>query len=135
MATVTLAANTARKESSLGSTIALHLLPGVLGTIVYIFLAPSFMSAGFPALGTLMLCLLFVTITFELGFLLYQGSKVNGRISLQGVVLNRERIPVWQFFVLVPVLLVWAVLVLSLTGAFDRALAVCRREEQKTTSL
>jgi uncharacterized protein len=122
MTTASLAVNTQIKEHSLAPTIALHLLPGALGTAVYVVLAPPLMAAGLPALGTLMLSLLLVTITFEIGCLVYEGLRANGRVSVQGVVLNRERIPVWQFVLLVPALLTWAVVVLSLTGAFDRAL-------------
>ncbi len=62
-------------------------------------------AAGYPTLMALLLCILFILIPIELGILYYQGRKRNGRLSLEGVVLNRERLPVWTFLWMVPALL------------------------------
>jgi hypothetical protein len=41
-----------------------------------------------------------VLVPFELGYLLHEGRRRNGRLSLEGVVLYREPIPFWQFILL-----------------------------------
>jgi hypothetical protein len=89
-------------------SIAFHLIPGALLTAVYFAIAPAVMKAGYPSLMALLLCILVILLPVELGILLYEGRKLNGRWSLQGVVLNREPIPLWQYLVFVPPLLVWA---------------------------
>ncbi len=94
-------------------SIVLHLIPGALITAVYFAIAPAVTAAGYPALMALLLCILFILIPVELGILYYQGRKRNGRFSLEGVVLNRERLSVWTFLWMVPVLLLW------LGGAFS----------------
>jgi uncharacterized protein len=73
-------------------TIALHLVPGTLITAFYFLTAPLVIHAGYPALMSLLLAILFILIPFELGFLLYQGYQQNGRLSLKNVVLYREPI-------------------------------------------
>jgi membrane protease YdiL (CAAX protease family) len=54
---------------------------------------------------------LLVLTPFQLGFLLYQGQKLNGRPSLRGVVLFRERMPAWQYLVLSLLIFAWLALV------------------------
>ncbi len=68
---------------------------------------------------SLLLAILFILIPFELGFLLYQGYQQNGRLSLKNVVLYREPMPVWQYFVLVPLLLGWCVAAFLLLSPLD----------------
>jgi uncharacterized protein len=95
------------KPHSIGKTLVLHLLPGALITL-FIFLAlPVVMRWGFPAPFALALAILLVLIPFELGVLFYEGRKRNGRFSLEGIVLNREPIPLRQFFFIVPPLFLW----------------------------
>ena len=55
-----------------------------------------------------MLGILLVLIPFELGILFYEGEKRNNRFSLAGVVVYRERIPLGQYFLWVPILIVWS---------------------------
>jgi hypothetical protein len=89
-------------------TLGLHLIPGALITAFYFSTAPLVINAGYPALMALLIAIPVILIPFELGYLLYQGKKQNGRLSLKGVVLYRESLPVWQYFVFVPLLLVWS---------------------------
>lgn len=56
----------------------------------------------------LMLEILFILIPFQLGYLLYQGWKRNGKLSLKGIVLYREPIPRRLYFILVPLLIAWS---------------------------
>ena len=97
------------QQHSIVQSTGLHLLPGVLILAFYIITAPLVRKLGFPSLFALSLAALVVLIPFEFGYLLYQGKKRNGRLSLKGIVLYRERIPVWQYIILVPILLLWSV--------------------------
>jgi CAAX protease family protein len=111
--------NQTAQTHSAWTSIALHLIPGALLTAVYYVIAPAFMMAGYPAMLPLLVCILVILIPIELGILFYQGRKLNGRWSLQGVVLNRERIPLWQYFVFVPLLLAWGAAVFLLFTRVD----------------
>lgn len=104
------------EQHSIGKSIALHLLPGVLGGAVYFLVAQPVQNLGYPTFLAIILVIMTVVIPFEIGLLLYEGRKRNGKLSLKGIVLYRERIPVWQYFVLVP-------LILILTGALFMILA------------
>ena len=64
-----------------------------------------------------------ILIPFELGFLLYQGKKRNGRYSLEGVVLFRERTPIWPMIALIVALFLWSGPVFSLLPTLDAFLA------------
>jgi hypothetical protein len=88
-------------------TLALHLIPGVLLAAFYFAVGPWVVQAGYPGLIALWLGILLVMIPFELGTLLFEGRRLNGRLSFDGAVLNREPMPLWQYFILVPVLLAW----------------------------
>jgi hypothetical protein len=104
---------------TISQTIALHLVPGALITAFYFLTAPLVIHAGDPALMSLLLAILFILIPFELGFLLYQGYQQNGRLPLKNIVLYREPMPVWQYFVLVPLLLGWCVAAFVLLSPLD----------------
>lgn len=110
------------EQHSLKQTTALHLLPGVLILAVYLIATPIVMGFGFPALFALMLAVLFAALPSQLGHLLSQGKKRNGRLSLQGIVLYREPIPVWQYFVIVPALIIWSFVCLFLLTPLDTLL-------------
>lgn len=62
-------------EHSLLKSATLHLLPGVLGGICYIALVPLVLSNGFPNVMALILAGIFVSIPFELGFLIFQKEQ------------------------------------------------------------
>jgi membrane protease YdiL (CAAX protease family) len=91
---------------SLSQSVLLHLLPGFLIGGCYFALFPILRQWGYPSMMALMCAMVVVLVPVELGYLLYEGRKKNGRFSLQGVVLYRTPIPIWQYFLWVPVLLV-----------------------------
>lgn len=95
-------------QQSLRQSIILHLLPGALTTILFIIAAPTLNSLGYPSNFAFLLVGLFVLVPFELGFLFYQGKKRNGALSLNGIVLYREPMPVWQHVFLSAILLLYA---------------------------
>ena len=90
------------EQHSLGRTIILHLLPGVLLLAWFVVAGPLAENLGAPAFLAIIAGIGVVIIPFELGTLLYLGWQRNGRLSLEGVVLYREPIPLWQYALLVP---------------------------------
>src|SRR4030043_1997483 len=93
---------------SIWQSIILHLFPGVLLLVFFVMAVPFVDRLGLPLRFAAMLGLFLVLIPFELGVLFYEGKKRNGRFSLRGVVVYRERIPRWQYFLWVPLLVVWS---------------------------
>jgi membrane protease YdiL (CAAX protease family) len=107
------------EQHSFGKSLLLHLLPGLLIGGVYFALRSPLAHMGFPSLMALLSAILLILLPFELGLLLREGRKKNGRISLQGVVLYQKPIPTWQYFVWVPVLFVLLGLVFTLMKPVD----------------
>ncbi len=119
--------NTSPRDSESSQTpllpsIALHLLPGALATVFYILMAPVVTQMGFPPLLAIYIAILII-VAFELGYLLYQGKRKYGKLSLKGIVQYRESISVWQYVLFVPLLLVWAIIVTGLFSPIDNFLA------------
>lgn len=110
------------QSHTIWQTLGLHLLPGALITVFYFLTAPVVMNAGYPALMALLLAILVILIPFELGYLLYEGLKQNGRLSLAGVVLYQEPMPLWQYFILVPLLLGWSFAAFAILAPLDEYL-------------
>jgi membrane protease YdiL (CAAX protease family) len=100
-------------------SIVLHLLPGVLLLIFFVMTIPVMEKLGLPPRFSSLLGILFILIPFELGVLFYEGKKRNGKFSLEGIVIYRERIPIWQYFLWVPLLLVWSIIVFILLSPLE----------------
>jgi len=96
------------EQYSLTISIILHLLPGILILVFFLVLTPLLTGQGFPTLFCLLLAVAVVLIPFELGYILYQAKRKNRTFSLNGIVLYRRRLPVWQYIVLIPPFLAWA---------------------------
>lgn len=79
-------------------SVILHLLPGVMVGAFYFLAVQPVRALGFPSYMALLLAIPVVILPVQFGYLLYQGKKRNGRFSLRGVVLYRERIPTQQYF-------------------------------------
>jgi membrane protease YdiL (CAAX protease family) len=106
---------------SVWQSIILHLLPGVLLLVFFVMAVPFVEHLGLPLRFATILGIFLILIPFELGVLFYEGKKRNGRFSLRGVIVYRERIPLWQYFIWVPLLIVWSsiwALLLSPFGDF-----------------
>jgi membrane protease YdiL (CAAX protease family) len=100
-------------------SITLHLLPGALGTLAFVWLAPPLVGRGLPSLLAMLAAALFVIVPVELGILLYAGYKRNQQLRLDGIVLYREPVPWWQYVAIVLPLLFWAFVVTGLMQPFD----------------
>jgi len=111
------------KQHSISKSIVLHLLPGAVGTIVYILITPFLIKSGYPSLLGILVAAAVVILPIELGYLSYEARKVNGSFSLKGVVLYREALPKWQYMVIPLGLLIWGVLVTGLTPPLDNLIA------------
>lgn len=109
-------------QHSLATTIAFHLFPGVVILVAYMLITPFLRKLGLPSMMSLWLVCLLVLVPLELGILYWQGKKRNGKFSLEGIVLNREKTPAWQFALWVFIALTSAVLCFALFGAMDGVL-------------
>jgi len=87
-------------QQSLLKSFMLHILPGALVTISFVSLKSISDSIGYPPLLAFLLAILLVDIPVLLGIMFFEGKKQNGKLSLIGVVLYREKIP-WGMFTLI----------------------------------
>ena len=114
--------DSAVEQHPAGRSLLLHLGPGILIGLCYFALAPVFRRWGLPSIAALMSAVALILAPFELGYLLYEGRKRNGRCSLRGVVLYRTPIPTWQYFVWVPGLFVIVGIIFTVMKPVDAAL-------------
>ena len=103
-------------------SILLHLAPGILAGACYFALIPFLRSLGYPSIMALMCAGVLIILPVELGWLFYVGKKNNGRLSVQGVVLYRNPIPSWQYFLFVPALFVLLGVIFTLMKPVDTVL-------------
>ena len=101
------------EQHTIGQSLVLHLLPGILIGVFYFAIAKPIRNLGYPSLAALILAGIIVLIPFELGFLFYQGKKA-GTNSLEGIVLNRQRIPIRQYLVWVPIIVILSGLIFTI---------------------
>jgi membrane protease YdiL (CAAX protease family) len=94
--------NAAKKNNqhSLPKSMLLHILPGILTTLALVAFKPLVDLTGFPPLLAFLIVVLLIDIPTMLGVMLNEGKKLNGRFSLKGVVLYREKVN-WKTFALV----------------------------------
>lgn len=100
------------EQHPLSLSILLHLLPGILIMGGFFLLAPLFARWGLPALWALGSADMLLFLPFVFALLYYQGYQRNDRLSLDGVVLYRQPIPLWQYLVLVPIVFLSSALIL-----------------------
>jgi membrane protease YdiL (CAAX protease family) len=81
-------------------SLLLHVTPGVLVTLAFLVFKPLIDSSGYPPLLAFLLAVVLIDIPFMLGVMLNEGKKLNGRFSLDGAVLYREKVS-WKTFALV----------------------------------
>jgi membrane protease YdiL (CAAX protease family) len=95
------------EQHSLPKTIVMHLAPGAIFTLAYALLAQPLQRLGFNNLLTFNLLALLLLVPLELGILFVVGKHKSGRFTLQGVVLNRQHLPLGQLLGLALVTLVY----------------------------
>jgi membrane protease YdiL (CAAX protease family) len=106
-------------QHSFGQSVLMHLLPGFLIGGCYLVLRPILSQWGYPSILALMGSIFLMLLPIELGWLMYEGKKRNGRFSLQGVVSYRVPIPIWQYLIWVPGLFVLLGLIFTLMKPVD----------------
>lgn len=109
-------------QHTIPQTVLLHLLPGALITAAFIWLGPLLKQNHLPPILALVIPILLVLVPFELGLIFYLGYRRNGRLSLEGIVLNREPLPQKDYYLIVPVILSWAILMFMSLGGLDQAI-------------
>jgi membrane protease YdiL (CAAX protease family) len=85
---------------SLFKSFLLHVLPGALTTAAFLAFKPLLDGSGYPPLLAFLLAVLLVDLPILLGVMLVEGKRLNGRFSLEGVILYREKVH-WKTFALV----------------------------------
>lgn len=100
---------TRKEQLSVASMIILHLLPGGLTMLLMLLVSLLLQRVGiYPGIPVLCVFVAPVLILMQLGFLYYQGKQLNGRYSLQGIVLYRDNlIPWWKIAALSLSILAW----------------------------
>ena len=111
------------KEHSILESIGLHLMPGIAGTVAYIILAPVLINKDYPSILGILIAALVVILPIELGILFAAAKKKSGTFSIGEVLLYRQPIPKWQYFVIPFGLVIWGFLVTGFTPILDSAIA------------
>lgn len=106
------------EQHSLLKSIILHLLPGALLTTFYLIIAPFFTSMGLPSLSAFIVSVVCTSMPFELVYLLLQGKKKNGVISLKGLFPYQESVSKKQYLIFVPILVIWGAIWLGFIPMF-----------------
>lgn len=91
----------------------LHLFPGAV-TILLMLIASSVLDKMgiFPSVPVLFILIAPVLILIEIGYLYAKGKELNGKFSLQGIVLYREEpMPWWKIMLLAIPVFAWIALV------------------------
>lgn len=97
------------EQHSIGKSALLHLLPAMIWIIFYIPLARLASEYGIPSMLVMLITVALILVSFEVGYLYYQGKKKNGTFSLQGIVLYREKMPWWQYIIFTVPIVCWAI--------------------------
>lgn len=108
--------NETLEQHSISKSIFLHLFPGIILVIFYSLTAPIAVSCGFPSMFAFILTMICTSLPFELGYLLYQGEKINGEFSLKGLFDFKNKLSLDEYLVLVPTLVIWGAVCLGFIG-------------------
>jgi hypothetical protein len=82
-------------------------------------MAPFAAALGYPSITALYLPMILSVIVLELGYLLLQGRKKNGVLTLNGIVNFRQPVAWWQYVVFPVLIVIWGVIVTGLVSPVD----------------
>lgn len=105
--------------TGMGRLIALHLLPGLIVVTVYALLAWLVRPLGWPSLLPMLLAIPVGLLPAELGFLLYQGKRQHGYLTLKGVIAYNQPLSFKEYAIWVPVILTATMALFILFGVAD----------------
>ncbi|QRN82467.1 CPBP family intramembrane metalloprotease [Chloroflexota bacterium] len=103
------------KEHSLWQSIFWHLLPGILGGIVYFLTVDLVNDLGFPSIVALILAGIFTLVPIQLGVLIYQSRK-NKQKLFGEIVRYFEPLEIWEYFLWVFVIVIASGLIMGGLG-------------------
>ncbi len=108
-------------QLSVLALVALSLVPGAAGTLVYVALAGPAEAAGYPPVAALLMAIVIAIVPIELGILLVARNRA--RAAGEPLIPYRERMRARSWAWLVPALVVAAVLGSGLLMFVDAAIA------------
>ena len=103
------------QQHSATKSILLHLLPGIPILIGLVLFSNPFFSnllgiaVELKLLVGLSLTILFILAPVQLGILLYEGKKLNGKLSLKGVIKYTTKNTLKDYLIYVPIIFVFSV--------------------------
>jgi len=110
------------QQHSASKSIILHLLPGIPILIgVFLFSNPFFsnllgIAVELRVILGFSLSVFFVLTPLQLGILLYEGKKLNGRLSLKGVIKYTDKSKISNYLIYVSILLLVSILLFTVVS-------------------
>ena len=110
------------EQHSVTKSILLHLIPGVpVIAGLFIFALPVFsrilgIAVELHVVVGLTLSILIMLVPVQLGILLYQGKKQNGKFSLKGVIGYTEKSSIKDYIIFIPIMLVYSILLFAVVS-------------------
>jgi membrane protease YdiL (CAAX protease family) len=99
--------------------LVLHLLPGVVATLIFVVLAAPIEAAGYPPLAAFLLAIAAGIVPFELSVVVLAGRRAAGSPALLAAVPYRRRMSGRYWLILFPALLLAAVVGFGLFALLD----------------
>lgn len=109
------------QQHSLPKSVFLHLFPGMLIILFFIIFTPIVKKLGFPVMMASSLAVIFIMIPIQIRIMVRQVKKQRGS-SIMDLIPYREKVPVWQLFIILIPLLVWTSFIFDLFIPFDQYL-------------
>lgn len=91
--------NNEKEIRSVVKLITLHLLPGIVLGIVYLFILKVRILTGLPKLVSVSLAGSISILPIELGYLLYMAKKVGGSFNIFKILGLKSKMRPWEYFV------------------------------------
>lgn len=110
--------HTTKDDIDIGKQIRLHLLPGALTTVVYVFLGRLFNACGVPSLLAFYAATLLVLFPLQLGLPVLLERKKHPGIPLRDIFNLQVTTPFQQKVGWIAISLVWPGLIFAVAGSF-----------------
>jgi membrane protease YdiL (CAAX protease family) len=101
------------RKHSLLESLLYHLLPGILIGAGYYLIVPRIQAEGYPSVVAIILTAIFILIPVELGILFWHGKRRNGKLSLMGIVLYRQKLDWHQYLLWIVVIFISSGLIIT----------------------
>ena len=110
------------QQHSAIKSILLHLLPGIpVIAGMFLFALPVFskilgIAVELHVVVGFTLSILITIVPIQLGILFYEGKKLNGKLSLKGVIGYTEKSSIKDYLIYIPLILVYSVLLFAVVS-------------------